>query len=152
MAFAGCPSTQARSLDVDERSQAPSSGQGAPSRLSHWPVQIKLVPASAPYLKGARLLVAADCTAFSYGAFHEDYIKGRVCLVGCPKLDGVDYTEKLLALIAENDVEDILVARMEVPCCGGLERAVSQAVASCGKPIPVRIDVISAEGRVVESR
>ena len=94
-----------------------------PARLSNWPVQIKLAPVNAPYFQGCDLLVAADCTAFAYGAFHEDFLKGRVCLIGCPKLDGVDYTEKLAQIIAGNNVRSVRVARMQVPCCGGLEQA-----------------------------
>lgn len=144
-----------------------------PARLSNWPVQIKLAPANAPYFQGCDLLVAADCTAFAYGAFHEDFLKGRVCLIGCPKLDGVDYTEKLAQIIAENNVRSVRVARMQVPCCGGLEQAVRRAVAIAGSQngagaggvditggavdaagavassIPVQIDVISSDGRIV---
>lgn len=103
-----------------------------PARLSNWPVQIKLAPVNAPYFQGCDLLVAADCTAFAYGAFHEDFLKGRVCLIGCPKLDGVDYTEKLAQIIAENNVRSVRVARMQVPCCGGLEQAVRRAVTIAG--------------------
>lgn len=144
-----------------------------PARLSNWPVQIKLAPVNAPYFQGCDLLVAADCTAFAYGAFHEDFLKGRVCLIGCPKLDGVDYTEKLAQIIAENNVRSVRVARMQVPCCGGLEQAVRRAVAIAGSQngagaagaditggavdavgavasnIPVQIDVISSDGRIV---
>lgn len=144
-----------------------------PARLSNWPAQIKLAPVNAPYLQGCDLLVAADCTAFAYGAFHEDFLKGRVCLIGCPKLDGVDYTEKLAQIIAENNVRSVRVARMQVPCCGGLEQAVRRAVAIAGSRngagaggaditggavdavgavasnIPVQIDVISSDGRIV---
>ena len=143
-----------------------------PARLSNWPIQIKLAPVNAPYFQGCDLLVAADCTAFAYGAFHEDFLKGRVCLIGCPKLDGVDYAEKLAQIIAANNVRSVRVARMQVPCCGGLEQAARRAVAIAGSQsgsdnggavgsgsvasgvagaagIPVQIDVISSDGRIV---
>ena len=155
---------------------APVSGVptvvNVPARLSNWPIQIKLAPVNAPYFKGCDLLVAADCTAFAYGAFHEDFLKGRVCLIGCPKLDGVDYTEKLAQIIAANNARSVRVARMQVPCCGGLEQAARRAVAIAGSQsgsgnggavgsgsvasgvagaagIPVQIDVISSDGRIV---
>ncbi len=116
---------------------AASSAVRVPARLSNWPVQIKLAPVNAPYFQGCDLLVAADCTAFAYGAFHEDFLKDRVCLIGCPKLDGVDYTEKLAEIIAANNVRSVRVARMQVPCCGGLEQAVRRAVAIAGSQIGV---------------
>lgn len=121
-----------------------------PARLSNWPVQIKLAPANAPYFQGCDLLVAADCTAFAYGAFHEDFLKGRVCLIGCPKLDGVDYTEKLAQIIAENNVRSVRVARMQVPCCGGLEHAAVNALKASGKFIPWQVKVIATDGSLVE--
>lgn len=170
VSFSGCPGSMARSIDrpASEEVASASSSAGldstsdqgtsdavcgmAPSRLTQWPVQIKLVPVNAPYFEGADVLVAADCAAFAYGAFHEDYIKGRVCLVGCPKLDGVDYAEKLGAIFAANDVRSVLVARMQVPCCGGIESAVQRAVSLAGRDIPVRVDTISADGRIVSSR
>lgn len=119
------------------------------SHLGQWPIQIKLAPVHAPYFQGCDLLVAADCTAFAYGAFHEDFIKGRICLIGCPKLDAVDYTEKLAAIIADNDVRSVRMARMQVPCCGGLEHATRQAVAASGRDIPVQVVTIAADGSVV---
>lgn len=135
---------------------APTGGVCAtvpvPARLSNWPVQIKLAPTNAPYFQGCDLLVAADCTAFAYGAFHEDFLKGRVCLIGCPKLDGVDYTEKLAEIIAANNVRSVRVARMQVPCCGGIEQAARRAVSVAnakGANIPVQVDVISSDGRIV---
>ena len=121
----------------------------AASRLRQWPVQIKLVPVNAPWFSGARLLVAADCAAYACGSFHEDFIRGRVTLVGCPKLDGVDYSEKLEAILRQNDIRDILVARMEVPCCGGLEYAARQALQRSGIVIPLRVATISVEGSIV---
>ena len=133
--------------------EAPRGGPGstprAASRLRQWPVQIKLVPVNAPWFSGARLLVAADCAAYACGSFHEDFIRGRVTLVGCPKLDSVDYSEKLEAILRQNDIRDILVARMEVPCCGGLEYAARQALQRSGRVIPLRVATISVEGSIV---
>lgn len=119
------------------------------SRLRNWPVQIKLAPLKAPYFEKSRLLIAADCTAFAYATFHKDFAKGRCVLVGCPKLDGVDYSEKLALIIANNDIQDILVVRMEVPCCGGLTMAVDKAVQASAKDLAVKVVTISAEGRVL---
>lgn len=146
----GCPGTQSKriehqSCDCDD---APHAEQT--SRLSQWPVQIKLVPVNAPYFDGAKLLVAADCTAYAYAAFHEQFIKGRITLVGCPKLDSVDYSEKLTAIIKENDIKSVTVVRMEVPCCGGLENAVKTALQSSGKFIPWQVVTISTDGRILD--
>ena len=121
-----------------------------PSQLSQWPVQIKLAPVNAPWFSGADLLIAADCTAFAYGNFHADFIRGRVTLVGCPKLDAVDYAEKLSQIFAANDIRSITVARMEVPCCGGLESAVRRALAMSGKQIPLAVRVIATNGELLE--
>ena len=145
----GCPGTHARAI---ERPDCPSqpAAQEAPSRLSQWPVQIKLVPVNAPYFKGARLLIAADCTAYAFAAFHERFMKGRITLVGCPKLDGVDYAEKLTRILAENDVRSVTVVRMEVPCCGGLENAVKRALKDSGKLIPWQVVTIATDGRILE--
>ena len=118
--------------------------------LSQWPVQIKLVPVNAPYFDGARLLVAADCTAYAYGAFHEDFIKNHITLVGCPKLDSVDYSEKLTEIIRTNDIKSVTVVRMEVPCCGGLENAVKKALQASGKFIPWQVVTISTDGRILD--
>lgn len=126
---------------------------GAPaaeaSQLAQWPCQIKLVPMSAPYFQGADVLVAADCTAFAYASLHRDFMAGRVTLIGCPKLDAVDYAEKLGAILRGNDVRSVTVVRMEVPCCGGLSSAVERAVASCGKDLPCRVVTISCDGRLL---
>ena len=119
------------------------------SQLSQWPVQIKLVPVNAPYFNGADLLVAADCTAFAYGNFHNDFIRGRITLVGCPKLDGVNYAEKLTAIISENDIRSLTVVRMDVPCCGGIELAAKKALQASGKFIPWQIVTISRDGRIL---
>lgn len=135
-------------MEASKREVAPRTA----SALTTWPVEIKLVPVRAPHFAGARLLVAADCTAFAYADFHRDFMRGRVALVGCPKLDGVDYADKLAAILAENDVAGVTVARMEVPCCGGLEHAVRTAVARSGKDLPVEVAVISTRGELLEQR
>ena len=127
---------------------APSPA-GTPSQLAQWPCQIKLVPVCAPYFQGADVLVAADCTAFACADFHRLLMAGRVTLVGCPKLDAVDYAEKLGAVLAANDVRSVTVARMEVPCCGGLEQAVRRAVAASGKDIPLSVITVSRDGRIL---
>ena len=119
-----------------------------PSQLSHWPVQIQLVPLQAPYLEGAHLLVAADCTPFAYGDFHNRFLRGRVALVGCPKLDPVDYTEKLRAILTLRNIQSVTVVRMEVPCCGGLERAARTACQQSGKPIPFQVVTTGVDGTI----
>lgn len=145
----GCPGTHARAI---ERPDCPSqpAAQEAPSRLSQWPVQIRLVNASAPYLQGAKLLIAADCTAYAYAAFHERFMRGRITLVGCPKLDQVDYAEKLTRIIRENDIREVTVVRMEVPCCGGLVQAVKTALQNSGKMIPWQVVILSTDGRILD--
>lgn len=120
----------------------------AESRLSQWPVQIKLVPVNAPYFDGADLLIAADCTAFAYGNFHNDFIKNKITLIGCPKLDSVDYSEKLTAILAVNDIKSVTVVRMEVPCCGGIQTAVQKALDASGKNVPLNVTVISTDGKI----
>lgn len=120
----------------------------AESRLSQWPVQIKLVPVNAPYFDGADLLIAADCTAFAYGNFHNDFIKDKITLIGCPKLDSVDYSEKLTAILAVNDIKSVTVVRMEVPCCGGIQTAVQKALDASGKNVPLNVMVISTDGKI----
>ena len=119
------------------------------NRLTNWPVQIKLAPITAPFFQGAELLVAADCTAYAYANIHEDFIRGRVLLMGCTKLDGVDYAEKLGAILKNNDIRRITVLRMQVPCCGGMEFAVSRAVEDSGKTIPWNVAVISPDGKIL---
>lgn len=121
----------------------------AESRLSQWPVQIKLVPINAPYFDGADLLIAADCTAFAYGNFHNDFIKDKITLIGCPKLDSVDYSEKLTAIFAVNDIKSVSVVRMQVPCCGGIQAAVKKAIDASGKDIPLNVTVISTGGEII---
>lgn len=139
----GCPGTASRTI---QRAACDCDAGNIPSELRQFPVQIKLVPVQAPYFDGADLLVAADCTAFAYGAFHRDFIRNRVTVVGCPKLDEGDYSEKLSAILAANNIRSVTVARMEVPCCGGLQRAAEAAVAACGKEIPLTVSVIGMDG------
>lgn len=131
--------------------EACSSPDTAPvsSQLSQWPVQIKLVPINAPYFDGADLLIAADCTAYAYGDFHNRFIRNRITLIGCPKLDDVNYTEKLTAIIRENDIKSVTIVRMEVPCCSGLERATKEALQASGKFIPWQVAVISTNGTIL---
>lgn len=119
------------------------------SRLQNWPVQIKLAPVNAPYFNGAKLLIAADCTAYAYARFHEDFIRGKVTLIGCPKLDGIDYSEKLTAIIRSNDIQSVTIVRMEVPCCGGLEMAAKKALQDSGKFIPWQVVTIGIDGSIM---
>jgi ferredoxin len=121
-----------------------------PSELSQWPCQILLVPATAPFFKDAKLLIAADCTAYAYAAFHRDFMRGKVTIVGCPKLDPVDYSEKLTEIIRENDIKSVTIVRMEVPCCGGLEQAAKKALQASGKFIPWQVVTISLDGRIID--
>lgn len=144
----GCPGTQSKIIKHD-----PSTGAqriSVSSQLSQWPVQIKLVPVNAPYFENANLLVAADCTAYAYADFHNEFIRNRITLVGCPKLDSVDYAEKLAAIIAENSIKSVTVVRMEVPCCGGIENAVKTALQNSGKFLPWRVVTISTDGQIIE--
>lgn len=142
----GCPGSRVQVMEREE-TEAPAGEQ--PSRLRQWPVEIQLVPVAAPYFEGCDLLVAADCTAFAYGAFHEKLLKGRILLVGCPKLDHVNYAEKLTEIFARNDIRSITVARMEVPCCGGLEFAVKTALERSGRQIPLEVVTISTDGKIL---
>ena len=135
-------------MTADARDAAPTGGD-MPSQLRQWPVQIKLAPIHAPYFDGANLLVAADCTAYAYGNFHRDFIRGRVTLVGCPKLDMVDYSEKLTEILRRNDVKSMTVVRMEVPCCGGIEAAAKNALKASGKFIPWRVVTLSIDGKIL---
>ncbi len=146
----GCPGTQARSIAREEETTAAVSGREFPSQLRQWPVQIKLVPTAAPYFKNAKLLIAADCTAYAYANFHEKFIRGHITLVGCPKLDSVDYSEKLTEIIRNNDIQSLTIVRMEVPCCGGLEQAVKTALQNSGKFIPWQVVTISTDGRILD--
>ena len=120
------------------------------SQLRQWPVQIKLVPVNAPYFDGANLLIAADCTAYAYGSFHQDFIRGKVTLIGCPKLDSVDYSEKLTEIISGNNIKSLTIVRMEVPCCGGIRNAAVTALKNSGKMIPWQVVTISTDGKILD--
>ncbi|MCH5192906.1 MAG: 4Fe-4S binding protein [Oscillospiraceae bacterium] len=146
----GCPGTHAKAINREESCCDAAPAHAVTSQLRQWPVQIKLVPEKAPYFEDANLLVAADCTAYAYGNFHNEFIRNHITLVGCPKLDDVDYTEKLTHIIAGNNIKSVTVARMEVPCCGGIENAVKQALQASGKFIPWRVVVISTDGRILD--
>lgn len=146
----GCPGTHSKKIEHAEDVTAEVPRATPVSRLAQWPVQIRLVPANAPYFDDARLLIAADCTAYAYAAFHEDFIKGHITLVGCPKLDGVDYAEKLTEIIRNNDIRSVTVVRMEVPCCGGLEHAAKTALQQSGKFIPWQVVTISTDGTILD--
>lgn len=144
----GCPGTHSKTIKRED-TVCSVSNSSVTSQLTQWPVQIKLVPVNAPYFDGANLLVAADCTAFAYGNFHNEFIRKHITLIGCPKLDEGDYTEKLTQIIANNNIKSVTVARMEVPCCSGIENAVKQALQASGKFIPWRIVIISTDGRIL---
>lgn len=149
-----CPGTMMHQM---KRESAGSFGEPAGadmpkaiSELQNWPVQIKLAPVQAPYFDGAKLLIAADCSAYAYASFHRDFVKGKVTLIGCPKLDAEDYSEKLTAIIAENHIQSVTIVRMEVPCCGGLEMAAKKALQASGKFLPWQVVTISIDGKVLE--
>lgn len=154
----GCPGTHSRKIERDEATvegnrAATACDAGSPavqSRLTQWPVQIQLAPVNAPYFKGAKLLISADCAAYARADFHERFIKGRITLIGCPKLDDVDYTEKLTAIIRQNDIKSVTVVRMEVPCCGGIERAGMEAIKASGKMIPWQVVTLSTDGQIID--
>jgi len=147
----GCPGTQSKTIErKDCICNTPTPSENI-SQLRQWPVQIKLVPVNAPYFNGVNLLVAADCTAYAYGNFHNEFIRNHITLIGCPKLDAVDYAEKLTAILANNDIKSVTVVRMEVPCCGGIELAVKKALQTSGKFIPWKVVTISTDGNIVAS-
>ena len=143
----GCPGTAAKAI---HRQQAPAACAPQQSQLRQWPVQIKLAPVNAPWFDGADVLVAADCTAYAYGNFHQEFIRGRVTLVGCPKLDSVDYAEKLTEILRNNAIRSVTVVRMEVPCCGGMVNAVKKALQLSGRSIPCQVVTISTDGRILK--
>lgn len=148
----GCPGSRfmtLKPLQDCEEAEKETFPVKARSRLSQWPVQIKLVPVNAPFYEGADLLIAADCTAYAYASMHEDFIKGRITLIGCPKLDNTDYSEKLCQIIRENDIKSVTIVRMEVPCCGGLQQMAENALRASGKFLPWRIVIISRDGRIL---
>ena len=148
----GCPGSRMRMLEQPET--AAESAVAAPvqpvSRLRNWPVQIKLAPVHAPYFEGAKLLIAADCTAYAYANFHQEFMRGKVTLIGCPKLDAVDYSEKLTEILRSNDIQSVTILRMEVPCCGGLEMAAKKALQTSGKFIPWQVVTISIDGKILD--
>jgi NAD-dependent dihydropyrimidine dehydrogenase PreA subunit len=144
----GCPGSAAKSISRQE-STAVTAAVHQTSQLQQWPVQIKLVPVNAPYFNDAKLLIAADCTAYAYANFHQDFIKGHITLVGCPKLDAVDYSEKLTAIIKNNHIRSVTVVRMEVPCCGGIEAAAKTALQNSGKFIPWHVVTIATDGTIL---
>ena len=134
----------------DEAAVLASKQYKGSSELMQWPVQIKLLPIRAPYFDGANLLIAADCTAYAYGNFHKEFIRNHVTVIGCPKLDAVDYAEKLTEIIRNNNIKSVTIVRMEVPCCGGIENAAKRALQSSGKFIPWRVVIISTDGKILE--
>ena len=138
----GCPGQKIRQFNTRE----PAEGAPGASQLRQWPCQLRLAPVSAPYFAGAELLIAADCTAFAYAAIHRDFMRGRITLIGCPKLDDADYADKLTEILSCNDIRSVTVLRMEVPCCGGLEHAARKAVERSGKHIPLDVTIVSVDG------
>jgi len=147
----GCPGTQSKSITREETTvaQAPQPSNNK-SQLRQWPVQIKLVPVNAPYLENSHLLIAADCTAFAYGNIHDDFMRNKVTIIGCPKLDDGDYTEKFTAILKNNNIKSMTILRMEVPCCSGIANAAKNALINSGKMIPWNIVTISTDGKILE--
>ena len=141
---------QREAAAFDEAAVEANMKANVESELRQWPVQIKLVPVNAPYFDGAHLLIAADCTAYAYANFHQEFIRNRVCLIGCPKLDAVDYTEKLTEIIRRNDIKSVTIVRMEVPCCGGLEMACKNALQNSGKFIPWQVVTVGIDGQLLD--
>ena len=146
----GCPGSRMMQFAHNKEEQAQVSTSKPVSRLAQWPCQIKLVPTQAPFFDGAKLLIAADCTAYAYANMHEEFMRGKVTIIGCPKLDDIDYTEKLTAIIRDNDIQSVTIVRMEVPCCGGLQRAAQNALQASGKFIPWQVVTISRDGRILD--
>ena len=146
----GCPGSRMRTMAQSAEASAPAASGESVSQLAQWPCQLKLVPVGAPYFDGAKLLIAADCTAYAYAGFHEKFIKNHITLIGCPKLDDVDYSEKLTQIIANNNIKSITIVRMEVPCCGGIEYAVKKAIQDSGKFLPWQCYTISIDGNIIE--
>lgn len=146
----GCPGQNAKSLERTSQKETTEAKRNMQSHLRQWPVQIKLVPANAPYFDGAKLLIAADCAAYAYADFHQDFIKNHITIIGCPKLDQEEYTEKLTAIIKNNNIKSVKIVRMEVPCCSGIAHAAKNALQNSGKMIPWQIFTISTNGEVIE--
>ena len=150
-----CPGKMARMIERTAQPPTTPNASTPPlpalaSQLRQWPVQIKLVPVKAPWFEGAKLLVAADCTAYAYAAFHQELMRGRITVIGCPKLDEGDYTEKLTAILTQNNIKELVIVRMEVPCCGGLERAATNALKASGKFIPWRVVTVAIDGHIID--
>lgn len=151
-AFSGCPGHAMHTFDrsaAHSEAAAPAA-PASTSQLAQWPCQIKLVPVNAPYFDGAKLLIAADCTAYAYARIHEEFMKGKITIIGCPKLDDIDYSEKLTAIISQNNIQSVTILRMEVPCCGGLEHAAKTALQNSGKFIPWQVVTISIDGKILD--
>ena len=146
----GCPGSRMMQFSRGETDNTSLQTAKPLSRLAQWPCQIKLVPVQAPFFDGAKLLIAADCTAYAYANMHEDFMRGKVTIIGCPKLDAVDYTDKLTEIIRDNDIKRVTIVRMEVPCCGGLQRAVENALRNSGKFIPWQVVTISRDGNILD--
>ena len=147
----GCPGTNSKSIKRENTSKLPAKEfSPVETRLNQWPVQIKLVPTNASYFENANLLVSADCAAFAYGNFHAEYMRNKITIIGCPKLDEGDYSEKLTAILKTNNIKSVTVVRMEVPCCSGIENAVKIALQNCEKMIPLQVVTISTNGRVLD--
>jgi len=146
----GCPGTHSKTIRHESENETFSESTAVRTHLNQWPVQIKLVPPNAPYFNNANLLIAADCAAYAYGDFHSRFMRNRITIIGCPKLDEGDYSEKLTAILNMNEIKSVTVARMEVPCCGGIENAVKAALQNCGKLIPWQVVTISTDGKVDE--
>ncbi|HPT77687.1 MAG TPA: 4Fe-4S binding protein [Candidatus Atribacteria bacterium] len=146
----GCPGSHAHVFNRGEAHEPCTANENIESELSQWPVQIKLAPLKAPYFDNANLLVAADCSAYAYGSFHRRFIRNHVTLIGCPKLDMVDYSEKLTEIIRNNNIKSVTIVRMSVPCCGGIEYAARMALQNSGKFIPWQVVTISPDGRIIE--
>ena len=146
----GCPGSRMMQFAQHASADIPVPAAKSVSRLGQWPCQIKLMPTTGPFYDGAKLLIAADCSAYAYANMHEDFMKGKITVIGCPKLDAVDYTDKLTEIIRNNDIRSVTVVRMEVPCCGGLQRAAENALRASGKFIPWQIVTISRDGNIVE--
>ena len=146
----GCPGHQMRRFDRTADASQAAPRTGVPSQLGQWPCQIKLVPVNAPYFQGAKLLIAADCTAYAYANVHEEFMRGKITLIGCPKLDSVDYSEKLTQILQNNDIQSVTILRMEVPCCGGLEAAAKTALQNSGKFLPWQVVTISVDGQILD--
>ncbi|MGE5599703.1 MAG: ATP-binding protein [Bacteroidota bacterium] len=146
----GCPGTHARTIARPAETRPAHAAPAPESQLRQWPCQIKLVPVNAPYFEGAHLLVAADCTAYAYADTHREFMRGRITLIGCPKLDQADYAEKLAAILTAHDIQSITVLRMEVPCCGGIVESVRRALQTSGKVIPWRVATVGTDGTLLE--